>query len=138
MITCDTSVIVAAFARWHEDHLLAARALGRVDALVDHVVVESYSVLTRLPPARRVPPSLVAAFIDRHFPAAIPRLGYPASGEVLNSALPAGISGGSVYDLVVALTAARADATLISLDQRATSTYEAAGVRFELLRPAQR
>lgn len=133
MITCDTSVIVAAFARWHQDHPLAAVALGRVDALIDHVVVESYSVLTRLPPARRVPPPLVSAFLDHHFPAAVPRLGYPGSDAVLGSALPAGISGGAVYDLVVALTAARADATLLSLDRRATSTYETAGIRFELL-----
>jgi predicted nucleic acid-binding protein len=133
LITCDTSVIVAAFARWHEEHHPAVTALGRVDALVDHVVVESYSVLTRLPPPRRVPPALVTAFVDHHFPATVPRLGSPTSGEVLSSALPAGISGGAVYDLVVALAAAQADATLLSLDRRASSTYEAAGIRFELL-----
>lgn len=133
MITCDTSVIVAAFARWHEEHPLAAAALDRVNALIDHVVVESYSVLTRLPPARRVPSSLVATFLDHHFPAVIPRLGYPGSDAVLGSAVPAGISGGAVYDLAVALTAAQADATLLSLDRRASSTYEKAGIRFELL-----
>jgi hypothetical protein len=126
-------VIVAAFARWHQDHPLAAVALGRVNALIDHVVVESCSVLTRLPPARRVPSPLVSAFLDHHFPAAVPRLGYPDSDAVLRSALPAGISGGAVYDLVVALAAARADATLLSLDRRATSTYETAGIQFELL-----
>lgn len=133
MITCDTSVIVAAFARWHEDHPLAAAALGRVNALVDHVVVESYSVLTRLPPARRVPPPLVSTFLDHHFPTDTPRLGYPSADAVLAKALSAGVSGGGVYDLVVALSAARANATLLSLDRRATSTYETARIQFELL-----
>lgn len=133
MITCDTSVIVAAFARWHEDHPIAAATIGRVNALIDHVMVESYSILTRLPPARRIPPPLVSAFLDHHFPAAVPHLGHPGSDAVQGSALPAGISGGAVYDLVVALTAARADATLFSLDRRGVSTYETAGIQFELL-----
>lgn len=50
MIACDTSVLVAGFARWHAEHALAAAALHRVDAVVDHVAVETFSVLTRLPP----------------------------------------------------------------------------------------
>jgi predicted nucleic acid-binding protein len=67
VIACDTSVLIAAFARWHSDHRAAATALRKVDALVDHVVIEMFSVLTRMPPPRRVPPDLVSAFLASHF-----------------------------------------------------------------------
>jgi hypothetical protein len=43
------------------------------------------------------------------------------------------VIGGAVYDLVVALSAARAGAVLLSLDRRAATTYGAAGVDYELL-----
>ncbi len=55
MIACDTSVLVAAFARWHESHMAAATAVRRCDALIDHAVIETFSVLTRLPAPRRAP-----------------------------------------------------------------------------------
>jgi predicted nucleic acid-binding protein len=133
VITCDTSVLVAAFARWHTDHSLASTALGRIDAVVDHVAIETFSVLTRLPPPRRVPAPLVTAFLAGHLPASTPRLpGVPPS-ELLTAAQRSGIVGGAVYDLVVALAAGRAGAVLLSLDRRAASTYEAAGVEYELL-----
>lgn len=45
----------------------------------------------------------------------------------------AGIVGGAVYDLVVALSARQGGAVLLSLDRRAASTYEAAGAGYELL-----
>lgn len=133
MITCDTSVLVAAFARWHAQHEVAAAALVRVDALVDHVAVETFSVLTRLPPPRRVRPGLVVSFLDAHFPARVPRLPAIGATEVLVVAQRSGVTGGAVYDLVVALTAARHAATLLSLDRRAGPTYDAAGTGYELI-----
>jgi predicted nucleic acid-binding protein len=133
VITCDTSVLVAAFARWHTDHRAAAAAVRRVDAIVDHVEVEAFSVLTRLPPPRRVPAHLVTAFLDGHFPGSVPRLASTPSTDVLDIAVRGGIAGGAVYDLVVALAAQRGGAQLLSLDQRAAKTYEAAGVEYELL-----
>ncbi|MEX2240756.1 MAG: PIN domain-containing protein [Burkholderiales bacterium] len=53
MIAADTSVVVAAFASWHEGHAAALRALGRGVRVPAHVLLESYSVLTRLPPPHR-------------------------------------------------------------------------------------
>jgi predicted nucleic acid-binding protein len=133
VITCDTSVLVAAFARWHTEHALAAAALSRVDAVVDHVVIETFSVLTRLPPPRRVPAPLVTTFLGDHLPRSTPRLpGVPPS-DLLDAARHAGIVGGAVYDLVVALSAGQAGAVLLSLDRRAATTYEAAGTGYELL-----
>jgi predicted nucleic acid-binding protein len=133
VITCDTSVLVAAFARWHTDHRAAAAAVDRAGAIVDHVAVETFSVLTRLPPPRRVPPHLVTTFLDAHFPAAVPRLASISSPDVLDLAVRGGISGGAIYDLVVALAAQRGGAVLVSLDHRAAKTYDAAGVEYELL-----
>lgn len=133
MIACDTSVLVAAFSRWHDAHDLASAAVRRADALIDHVAVETFSVLTRLPAPRRAPAELVTAFLDHHFPAATPRLHNPAAAEVLTRAVAGRIAGGAVYDLLVALSAATADAAVLSLDRRAAATYEAAEIRFELL-----
>jgi predicted nucleic acid-binding protein len=133
MITCDTSVLVAGFARWHADHRSAAAAIRRVGAIVDHVAVETFSVLTRLPPPRRVPAHLVTAFLDAHIPRSAPRLATTPATNVLDVAVRAGITGGAVYDLVVAPAAQRAGAVLLTLDQRAAKTYEAADVGYELL-----
>jgi predicted nucleic acid-binding protein len=133
VITCDTSVLVAGFARWHTDHKTAAAAIRRVGAIVDHVAVETFSVLTRLPPPRRVPAHLVTTFLEGHFPDSVPRLASAPSTDILDTALRAGISGGAIYDLVVALAAHRRSAMLLSLDRRAAATYDAAGVDYELL-----
>jgi hypothetical protein len=45
----------------------------------------------------------------------------------------AGISGGAVYDGLVALAAAAAGLPLLSCDRHALSTYKALAVRFEML-----
>ena len=132
MITCDTSVLVAAFARWHASHAVATKLVARTNALVDHVAVETYSVLTRMPPPHRVPGQLVRIFLQDHFPEQAPRLPAPGSVDVLEAADRAGVSGGAVYDLLVGLSAARSGALLLSLDRRAATVYDAAGVSYEL------
>lgn len=53
--------------------------------------------------------------------------------ELLREALRAGITGGAIYDVLVAATARQAGATLVTRDRRAAPTYEALGVRFERL-----
>jgi predicted nucleic acid-binding protein len=58
----------------------------------------------------------------------------PAGHErLLDLAVAEGITGGAVYDAVVAATALEAGATLLTLDQRAVLTYRAVGVAYELL-----
>ncbi len=133
MIACDTSVLVAAFARWHDAHGVAVAAVRRTDVLIEHAAVETFSVLTRLPAPARAPADLVTEFLDHHFPERRPRLPGPGSAAVLARARAHGIVGGAVYDLLVGMSAAAADATVLSLDRRAAATYQAADVRFELL-----
>ncbi len=133
MITCDTSVVVAAFGRWHADHRRAQAALASATVLIDHVAIEAYSVLTRLPPPRRAPAELVHRFLRHHFPPGTPRLASPGSREILQLAQERQVGGGAVYDLLVALVAASSAATLLTLDRRAAPTYRAAGTTYELL-----
>lgn len=45
--------------------------------------------------------------------------------------LSGGITGGSAYDALVAATAREESATLLTLDQRARSTYDRIGVSVE-------
>lgn len=132
MIAADTSVLVAGFASWHESHAVAREAL-RGARLVAHSVVETYSVLTRLPPPHRVVPGLAAQFL--HQVATGPPLTLPAE-EV--AGLPRllsdrGISGGAAHDALIAVTAMRSGAELVSLDARAAATYRAVGAAHRLL-----
>ena|ERR1700754_1707565 len=134
MMAVDTSVVVAGFASWHEGHRAAAATLARKPRVPAHVLVEAYSVLTRLPLPHRAPPDLVATFLAERFvepPLVLPARGYL---EIVEACARAGMSGGSVYDALIAATARNADATLLTRDDRARSIYERMKVRFEIVR----
>jgi hypothetical protein len=77
MKAVDTSVVVAAFASWHEHHVLARKAMASRPRLVAQAAVESYSVLTRLPPPHRAQSSIVWTVVlhdDNDFVAAAQHL----------------------------------------------------------------
>lgn len=135
MKAVDSSVVIAAFATWHEHHALAREAMTGRPRLIAHAAIESYSVLTRLPAPHRAHPSIVHAFITERFTEsflALPETGYQ---ELLATAAAAQILGGPAYDALIAFTAVEHHATLLSLDQRATPTYEAVGAVVEQLAP---
>jgi len=133
VIAADTSVVVAAFASWHEWHEAADRALSDRARLVAHSALEVYSVLTRLPPPHRAPAGLVRDFLAARFPAPYLSL-TPADHRALIATLAdLGITGGATYDALISVTAAKAGATLLSCDLRAARTYERCGVRVSLL-----
>ena len=129
----DTSVLVAAFASWHQDHLLAVDELARKPLLIAHSMVETFSVLTRLPEPQRAEPTMVAEFFERNFPRDPLTLGAPEARSVPVTLAGLGIVGGAAHDGLIALTARAGEATLVSLDQRAASTYRRCGVHFEIL-----
>lgn len=133
MIAADTSVVVAAFASWHEGHASALGALSRRPRLPAHVLVETYSVLTRLPVPYRAPAVLVAEFLAARFPE--PALLLDGAGHLtlLARAADAGISGGAIHDALIAATAQAAGAKLLTRDQRALAIYERMGVDYEVL-----
>lgn len=132
MITVDTSVVVAAFASWHERHDAALRSVSRDTRLIGQVALETYSVLTRLPPPHRTPPDLVVELLTRNFAGPLLVLPPRDHRRLLTACARLGIIGGGVYDALVAATAAHAGATLVSLDRRALPVYESLGadVRF--------
>ncbi len=133
MNTADTSLLVAAFARWHGRHDAARVALGEASLLLAHVAIETFSVLTRLPPPRRAPPELVLRFLDHHFPHPLYALDGTAYRRLLEQAVANRLTGGAVYDALVGTAAAAAGATLLSLDARATTTYDAVGASYRLI-----
>ncbi|KPM55032.1 hypothetical protein CcI49_27375 [Frankia sp. CcI49] len=133
MKAVDTSVVVACFASWHEHHAVARKAMASHPRLIAHAAIESYSVLTRLPPPHRAQPSTVHTFITERFTDPFLTLSETGYQELLAVLAAGQILGGPAYDALIAFTAAEHQATLMSLDQRATATYEAMGVTVDRL-----
>ena len=133
MIAVDTSVIVSGFASWHEGHRAAAAVLDRKPRVPVHVLVETYSVLTRLPPPHRAPAGLVAIFLAERFTQ--PPLVLPARAHMrlIEQAAAAGLAGGAIHEALVAATARRAGAVLLTRDRRAAPVYERFGAAFEFV-----
>jgi len=133
VIAVDTSVVVAAFASWHEGHAAATAAVARKPRVPAHVLVEAYSVLTRLPPPHCAPASLVSAFLAERFrgiPLALPPR---AHFRLIEQAAAAGLTGGSIHDALIAATVIHARARLLTRDRRALACYEKLGVDYELM-----
>ncbi|MCA0178630.1 MAG: type II toxin-antitoxin system VapC family toxin [Actinobacteria bacterium] len=129
----DTSVALALLAVDHEEHRAAIEHVrGRTLGLAGHALFETYSLLTRLPPPLRVSPHSAERLISAGFPIAA-QLSPGRSVALLARLAGAGIAGGSVYDALVAAAAIEHDLPLLSRDRRAVGTYQALGVRLELL-----
>jgi predicted nucleic acid-binding protein len=133
MKAVDTSVIIAAFASWHESHARARLTLDDGPSLIAHCALETYSVLTRLPTPHRAPAELVARFLAARFPGAPLTLPGPEQAQLPTRLAAAGITGGAVYDALVGSTAAHHGATLFTLDGRAMETYRRLKVDATLL-----
>jgi toxin FitB len=118
---------------WHEQHEVAAQALEGVDAIPAHVMVEAYSVLTRLPGGLAVPAATTASVLTRRFdkkPLYLPSAG---RGAMLSKLAGAGVFGGASYDGLVALEATAHGRTLLTLDRRAQDTYRRLGAPFQVI-----
>jgi predicted nucleic acid-binding protein len=125
---------VAALAAWHAGHESARRVA--VDASIPaHARLEIYSVLTRIAPPHRIEPEVMVEVLRRWFPARA-TLSPSASlaRSIVEQCSEAGVSGGAVYDALVALTASEAGAKLVTRDERAARTYGRLGIDFELSR----
>lgn len=124
----DTSVAVALSVADHEGRPTARAAVeGRRIGLAGHAAFETFSVLTRLPaPARRTP-AAVARLLAANFP--YTRFAGPgAQATLLRRLATVGVSGGSVYDALVAIAAVEHEVPLATRDRRALGTYRALGV----------
>ena len=119
IVAVDTSVIVAALSPWDPRHESAARAIERLAdentlILSVHVLMEAYSVLTRLPPPRRTAPAKALRALRGSF-ANMPVVGLAADHvwPLLETFASRGISGGRIYDAAIAHVAREAGAEAI-------------------------
>lgn len=130
MIAPDSSVVIAAIAPWHEAHVAARGAMrAQKIGLAAHVALETTSALSRMPQGRRIAPSVVLEAIERAFPQRWLALTATEQRAALRQAVAAGLRGGALYDAVIAATAVKHGAELLSADRRARATYDAMGAR---------
>lgn len=116
-------MVVPSLASWHEHHAIALDAIRQVRVIPAQVLLETVSVLSRLPGGLAQPLSVITSILAESFPddpLTLPGNGYRA---LLESLTHVGARGGTVYDGVVGATAHHHGATLLSLDRRAGQTY---------------
>ena len=126
-------MVVAAFASWHENHEAARRVLDSGLRLIEHCALETYSVLTRLPPPHRSSGAVVREFLETRFPQPLLRLSAQAYKDFILGLPDHGVTGGAAYDALVAATAAGCGAELVTCDRRALPVYERYGIRTQFL-----
>jgi len=120
VLAIDTSVIVAGLVSWHTGHQLALDALNtalessRV-VLPTRVLIEAYSVMTRLPAPHRLAPADALAALASTFAGGVTLKHLPVSSywRFLKDIAGDGTTGGSVYDAEIIECAIRAGASSI-------------------------
>ena len=129
----DSSITIAALVADHEAREIAEAALKRCTRTIAHVAIETYSVLTRLPPPQRLTSTDAAALIDARLPSTYAALAASDYAKAPKRLADAGVNGGATYDGQIALTALKHDLGIITRDKRAERTYRALGVPYQLL-----
>jgi len=128
----DTSVAVPRLLESHPNHELVKQVIGnRKVHLSGHALAETYSILTRLPNVS-LDAKQVAQVIDKNF---LPVFLLPskAFASIHQKFADRGIKGGAIYDGLVGLAAKENGATLLTMDTRASATYDALGVEVEII-----
>ena len=112
-VALDTSVVIAALLAWHEHHEAAADAVSRALArdrvvLPVPVLIESYSVMTRLPAPHRLTAADAWAVLSESFrePAHLASFPTREAWGLVRQLSENELAGGLVYDAVI-LEAAR-------------------------------
>jgi predicted nucleic acid-binding protein len=128
-LALDTSVAVPLLVQTHRAHDSVVRWWGgREIALSGHALVETYSVLTRLPGDLRVAPPDAARLLRMRFAPPL-QLKAKTTARLPELLSELGVAGGAVYDALVGLAAMEHGVELATRDARAAGTYEALGVR---------
>jgi predicted nucleic acid-binding protein len=133
VIAVDSSVVIAGFASWSEHHDRAREVLDERPRLIAHAALETYSVLTRLPPPHRAPAELVSEFLAVEFREPWLTLSEPRQRDLIASCARSQLVGGATYDALIASTARAHGAVLASCDKRAGAAYEAMGTTVRLV-----
>lgn len=111
----DTSCLVALVCTWHEHHsathaeIKRRQARGDVLHLAAHCLLESYSVLTRLPSPYRLSESDAFELLSGNWSdSPMIHLTGPECWGVLKQARDGSVSGGQIHDALIAASAAKA------------------------------
>lgn len=96
-------------------------------------MLESYSVLTRLPGGLAVPPATASDVLRERFPGEPLTMRAAGRRGLVATLSAAGVLGGASYDGLVALEAATHEQPLLTLDRRARETYQRLGVAFRAI-----
>lgn len=118
----DTTCLVAALCAWHEHHEATRTDLERRLRARERLVVaapslvESYAVLTRLPPPHRLSAHDAWRLLDGNWSGSdVVALSVSEYRRVIRDSRDNGVHGGRVYDAVIAACARKAGArTLVT------------------------
>jgi predicted nucleic acid-binding protein len=113
--------MVAAVCSWHEHHERASQEiqtrLNRKQPMFTAApaIIEAYSVLTRFPAPHRISPTEALQLLETNFleNGKLVALGGPAYAALLRSSPNAAVSGGRIYDAVIAACARHAEAEIL-------------------------
>jgi predicted nucleic acid-binding protein len=124
----DTNCIVALLSPRHEHHDRVFQEIerrldaGETLAIAAHALAETYAVLTRLPAPHRLSAADCRALIEANFAGdavALVALSGDDYRRLIHSAPERGITGGHVYDAVIAACARSAGAAaLLTFNER--------------------
>lgn len=100
--------------------------------MTGHSLAETYSVLTRLPGDARLDAADAATLLSTGF-AAVLLVEPETLADLAHVLSKHQVTGGAVYDAMVALALRGTDATLLTRDRRAAATYAALGVAHDFV-----
>jgi predicted nucleic acid-binding protein len=139
MIAIDSSVIIAGLLSWHEFHeraftALEAAGLRKRSVIPLPALVESYSVMTRLPSPHRLAPAVAYQLLHESFEdARIVALPSRKAWPFIAQCVATMTVGGRVYDAAIVSAAIEAKATeLLTLNPR---DFEPFGDRITIVVP---
>lgn len=118
--------MIAAVCSWHERH---ARVLATIERRLDrgarlvvaaHALLETYAVLTRLPPPHRLAPADAWALVNANFVEAAQVVAAESQSYIalLSNLADAGVAGGRSYDALIAATLADLQLEFLTLNPR--------------------
>ena len=137
----DTSCVIALCQTWHVAHSRAVNALRQRSlsrqrlVLPVHVLLESFSVLTRMPEPERLSPSQAEELLTTNFASAeIAQLSPHTGWHAIRELARRNIGGGTLYDAIIAMAALDAGAgVLITLNVKDFLRVSPAGI--EIVEP---
>jgi len=118
-VALDSSVLIAAVLAWHEHHPASYQEVERLAAsdtagiIPAHALLESYSVITRLPAPHRLCPKDARDLLDGSFRAWVTAPAPEQIWSLIEQIAEAEMMGGAVYDALIVQSALAAGATEI-------------------------